>query len=171
MIKSYTTQLQHVFHMIGKQDEAIADSARLLAQALVGEGKIYVLANKRFSALADTIVQNDDTLQGIERMTWQQTDEVSTADRMLVLSDGAETEDEASRLQSLLQTHIPLAFLGPGYPNLSFVEGIEEPIAIITQSSPIVPAADGSKCGYPTEIAIIYAYQAMMFELSEMTVD
>ncbi|AXF56403.1 DUF2529 family protein [Salicibibacter kimchii] len=168
MIKSYTTQLQHVFQTIAKQDEAIADSARLLAQALVGEGNIYLLANERFSALADTLVQNEDTPKRIQRMSRKQKEALSAADRMLVLSDGTETKEDASYLQGLLQAHIPIVFLGPGHPNLSFEEGMEEPMGITTPSSPIVPAPDGSKRGYPTEIAIIYAYQAMMFELSEM---
>ncbi|QQK81673.1 DUF2529 family protein [Salicibibacter cibi] len=171
MIKSYTTQLQHVFHTIGKQEEAIADGARLLAQALVGEGTIYVIANKRFSALADTMVQNKDTPKRIQRMTQQQKKALTTADRMLVLSEGTETKEELLHLQDLLQAHIPIVFLGPGSPGLSFEEGMEEPMVITTPSSPIVPAPDGNKCGYPTEIAIIYAYQAMMFELSEMIAD
>ncbi|QQK78007.1 DUF2529 family protein [Salicibibacter cibarius] len=168
MIKSYTTQLQHVFHTIGKQEEAIGDSARLLAQALVGEGTIYVMANKRFSALADTIVQNEDTPKRIQRIAQQQKEALTTTDRMLVLSEGTETKNELLYLQGLLQAHIPLVFLGPGSPSLSFKEGMEEPMVITTPSSPIVPAPDGSKSGHPTEIAIIYAYQAMMFELSEM---
>ena len=168
MLKSYTTQLQHVFATIRNEEEAIADSARLLAQALAGNGNIYVCAGKPFASLAETIVHNQDTPGRIHFIPWHKKEQATATDRLLVLTDGSETEEETDQLQQLLESNIPLVFLGPNHPRLSFVEGMEEPIAITTPASPIAPDSDGSRRGYPTEIAIIYAYQAMIFEILDM---
>ncbi|MBB6450488.1 hypothetical protein HNR44_002471 [Geomicrobium halophilum] len=168
MLKMYTTQLQRVFSSIQDQEEEIADSARLLAQALVGEGEIYVSASRRFAPLAAAIVQNQDTPDGISCISWTDTIKVTAADRLLILTNGKETNQEIEDLQQLLTLNIPLVLLGPGHPDLSFVEGMEEPIMVTTPSSPIVPALDGTKSGFPTELGMIYAYQAMIFQLLEI---
>ncbi|SDI47449.1 DUF2529 family protein [Natribacillus halophilus] len=168
MLKSYTTQLQHVFTTIRNEEETIADGARLLAQALVGNGNIYVCAGKPFASLAETIVHNQDTPGRIHFIPWYKKEQATAADRLLVLTDGSETEEDTSQLQQLLEAYIPLVFLGPAHPRLTFVEGMEDPIVITTPSSPIVPDYDGDRRGYPTEIAIIYAYQAIIFEILDM---
>ncbi|GAK14461.1 DUF2529 family protein [Geomicrobium sp. JCM 19039] len=169
MMKMYTTQLQRVFTLIQNQEEQIEESSRMLAAALVGEGTIYLCASARFQSLAQALTENPDTLDKTVYLPIDDAIKVVTpADRLVYITEESDNEDDNQRLQQILSAETPVVFLGSAAPDLQRVEGMEEPFYVETSSKGLVPNLDGSRSGYPGEIAIVYAYQLLMFHIGEL---
>ncbi|EZH66215.1 hypothetical protein DH09_09775 [Bacillaceae bacterium JMAK1] len=169
MLKMYTTQLQRVFTKIQEQEEQIDECGRLLAQALVGEGSIYVVGGTRYEALAKALVHNQDTVSRVASLNLhKESSKLNSVDRLIVITDGEETTEEIEQLQKALSSETPLVFIGPTAPSLNDVNGMEPPFHITIESRGLIPNLDGSRSGYPEELAIVYTYQALMFQIQEL---
>ena len=62
-MKILTTQLTGLFQRLAKEEEAIEDTARLLAQAIIGEGRIHLAAFGELEAVAATALNGPETLE------------------------------------------------------------------------------------------------------------
>src|SRR5690606_18510362 len=101
-----TTQLTGLFQRIGKEEEAIEDTARLLTQAAIGEGRIHLAAFGELEAVAAAALNGPETLESAVR--YESGAELSTADRVWILA----RRDEGDPLaQELAERAIPFAML------------------------------------------------------------
>ncbi|WP_040606764.1 DUF2529 family protein [Salsuginibacillus kocurii] len=166
----FTTQLQAVFQKIQNDEEALEDSARLLAQATVGEGTIYITGSgptKELAKLALTIKESP------KDVTWLEPGEAlpifHPADRVLLFS-GDEDEDEMTHYaQSIYKTEVPFISIGSFQPEVPAQEGVLEPVHLPTYvKGGLVPDEEGTRHGHPGELAALYAYQLLLLVLQEM---
>lgn len=88
MLKIFSTQLSGYFSRVSQKEEMnIEDSARLLAQALVGEGFIYLHgANEMEGVVAEALFGAEPMKQAKRLFENGKEVEVTSADRVLLIS-------------------------------------------------------------------------------------
>ncbi|AQQ54296.1 DUF2529 family protein [Planococcus lenghuensis] len=158
-MKILTTQLTGLFQRIGKQEEAIEDTARVLAQAAIGEGIIYLAAFGEMEAVAATALDGAEPLPSAAR--WQPGTELASADRVWIL---ARNDEGAALAQDLAGQFIPFAYLS--------AETYDNPDADAFLSLGIdkglLPDDSGGRTVVPHALAALFVYHAVKMDIDEM---
>ncbi len=96
MLKIFSTQLSGYFSRVSQKEEMnIEDSARLLAQALVGDGFIYLHGTNEMDGVVAEALFGAEPMQQAKRLFENDTEaEVTSADRVLLISRFS-TDEEA----------------------------------------------------------------------------
>ncbi|WP_338450245.1 DUF2529 domain-containing protein [Niallia oryzisoli] len=173
MLKIFATQLNGLFTKIrDEQMEEIEDSARLLAQAVIADGKIYVYGAAEMESVASEAVNGAEPLTHAAAMTTADIDSINSVDRVLLVTRYS-TDKEALEMAKKLADH------GISFVTLStHQESDEESITDLADVSidlslhkGLVPADDGSRIGYPFSMAALYAYYGLKFTIDEILAD
>lgn len=88
MLKIFSTQLSGYFSRVSQKEEMnIEDSARLLAQALVGEGFIYLHGTNEMDGIVAEALFGAEPMKHAKRLFENGKEvEVTSADRVLLIS-------------------------------------------------------------------------------------
>lgn len=88
MLKIFSTQLSGYFSRVSQKEEMnIEDSARLLAQALVGEGFIYLHGTNEMDGIVAEALFGAEPMKQAKRLFENGKEvEVTSADRVLLIS-------------------------------------------------------------------------------------
>ncbi|WP_181346747.1 DUF2529 family protein [Thalassobacillus sp. CUG 92003] len=169
MHKMLTTQLTGQFQQIAEQEDlAIEEGARALAQALAGEGHIYVKGFGEMIALEAEINHGAEALP----RTYVYTDDVSLTDidRVLIASRFADHE-EALDLTKHAQEK------GVAVTSLSAVTKGDNPLQsqadfhIDTKlTEPLLPM-DTGRIGFPSVMTMFYTFFVLKLTIQEMMED
>lgn len=171
MLKMFSTQLTGVFNRILEKEELlIEDCARLLAQAVIGSGQIYIFATKEMNAVAYEATESQEPIKNTSIWTVEkQLREISETDRFLIVTRYS-TDKEAIELGNLLSekgisfaaisTHSAesgesLADLADVHIDLKLLKGL-------------LPDDEGKRYGYPASMAALYVYYGIKFTMDEM---
>ena len=93
MLKMFTTQLTGLFKRIEEKEEfSFEDGARLLAQAPVGDGSIYIFGTNEMKAIAHEALEGAEPFAGVR--LYSDIDELTIADRVLLFT--RTSSDQAS---------------------------------------------------------------------------
>jgi len=166
----FSTQLSGLFKRLHeKEEEAIEDSARILAQALGGEGKIFICATNEMKAVVAEALYSAEPLQGAEEWTVDHSvDNVRSNDRFLLFS---RTSDDSELLpfgKKLSEEYIP--FVSVSTIMSSESEGLQDIADVhidLKLTKGLLPDDEGNRFGYPASIAAIFVYYGIKFTLDE----
>lgn len=167
MLKMFGTQLTGLFKRIQeKEGEAIEDGARVLAQAAVGEGAIYI---KGFGEM-ETAAEN--ALKGPEPMAaarpWEEGTDASGADRVLVftrLSTDTEAVEFAKKLAEQGILFVAISGSTEGSENLTELADVH----IDTHcTKPLLPGENGERVGFPSALAALFVLHGIQFTMQEI---
>lgn len=171
MLKMFSTQLTGVFNRILENEELlIEDSARLLAQAAIGSGQIYIFATKEMKAVAYEATESQEPIKNTSIWTVEkQLHDISETDRFLIISRYS-TDKEAIEVGNLLsEKGIPFAAIstdcaesGESLADLADVH------INLKLSKGLLPDDKGNRYGYPASIAALYVYYGIKFTIEEM---
>lgn len=158
-MKILTTQLTGLFQRLGAKEEAIEDTARLLAQAAIGEGRIHLAAFGELEAVASAALNGPETLRSAVR--YQPGAELSSADRVWILA----RKDEGDALaDDLAARSFPFAMLT--------AESHEHDGAFAFLSMGIdkglLPGDIGERIMIPHALGALYVYHAVQLTIDEM---
>ena len=168
MSKILTTQLSGLLQRITQsEEEAIEETARLLAQAGVGEGNVY------FACFGEMQVVELNALQGVEHfaklLPWTKNTEVSEADRVCIFTRSAQDKDALALAQKLSNRFIPFAAVA------SEVVTSENPLADLAYTyistrmrGGLLPNDLGERIVVPHAIAALFIYEALKIAYDEM---
>lgn len=171
MLKMFTTQLTGLFKKIqDKEDLSIEDGARLLAQALIGDGHIFIYAADELTAVQAEAIHSKEPLQRARVLEdLSQMDQVSEADRVLILARTTH-DDRAVAIGKALETKgIPFVSVatvdeGDGEPLNDFAH-----VHIDLQlKKGLLPDEEGNRYGYPASMAALYVYYGLKFTIDEI---
>jgi hypothetical protein len=171
MLKMFSTQLSGLFKRIQDKEElAMEDSARLLAQAVIGSGKLYIFAANEMKAVAYEAAESQEPLRkGVIWNADDQFDDISETDRFLIVSRYS-TDEEAVKLGKFLaEKQIPfvaistavseeeenLVNLADVHINLSLTKGL-------------LPDEEGNRFGFPASMAALFVYYGIRFTIEEI---
>lgn len=158
-MKIFSAQLTNLFQQIDSQKDTLEDVARLLAQAVIGEGTIFLAAFGEMKAVAAVALDGDEPLPSASK--WKPESILTSADRVFILAKKDEGDELAGRLSDAAipfamlcaeskETDLPEVFLSLGIDN-----GI--PVAEI-----------GSRNVVPHAISALYAYHIIKLMMDEM---
>ncbi|MRX71097.1 DUF2529 family protein [Bacillus lacus] len=172
MLKIFTTQLAGQLQSIqGNEEYSIEDGARLLAQAAVSQGTIYIHGFKELQGVYLQASQSDEKLVAAKPLFQEdgRMADLTSADRVLLFTH-LSTDSEAIELAG------ELAAKGASVVGVSALVKSEEPglssaVDIHIDSKlkkPLIPDEDGTRFGFPALITSLYVYFALSFALKEM---
>ncbi|WP_297991301.1 DUF2529 domain-containing protein [Anoxybacillus sp.] len=170
MLKILCTQLAGVFQRISAQEEQqFEDAARLLAQAMISEGTIFIYGIGEMEAVVVEALHGAERFPNVKRFNM---DDVTTADRVLIISRFC-TDEEAIRLAKQLREQniwtIGMSSI-VGETTTSLVDHVDVHIDLCLKQ-PLVPIEDGTRIGFPSALAALFAYHSLMLMTKDIVAE
>jgi len=168
MIKIFTTQLNGYFNRILDQEEfQIEDGARLLAQAIVGEGAIYIYGSHEMAGILNEALYGAEPLRYVKPL--KNLDDITQTDRVLLFSRFSHDDDVIEKAKQLSQKGISMVGVSTIIDHKG--ESLEEYVDIHIDTKlkkPLIPTDDGSRTGFPSLMLSLYVYYCLTFTLKEI---
>lgn len=168
MLKIFSTQISGVFKkMIDKESFEIEDAGRLLAQAVVGDGSVYIQGFGEMQGVVAESLEGEEPFPKAKRYTNEE--EISREDRFLLFSRHSNDPEAIMLAKRLQQLEIPFVVVSTAIPSeeASLVELADVHIDLRIQRG-LVPDDTGNRFGYPTLIVALFAYHGIKFTLEEI---
>ncbi len=171
MLKMFTTQMTGLFKKIqDKEDLSIEDGARLLAQALIGDGHIFIFAENELSAVQAEAIHSKEPLQRARVFEGlAQIDQVTVADRVLILARTTHDDRAIALGKALEEKEIPFVSVatvdegdGDALNDLSHAH------IDLQLKKGLLPDEEGNRYGYPASMAALYVYYGLKFTIDEI---
>ncbi|MCU7558127.1 DUF2529 domain-containing protein [Macrococcus capreoli] len=163
MLKILSTQLNGIFKKIDNQEMELDIAGRLLAQAVVGEGCIYVKGFGDLKCFEDFVVNSKESL--FDAQVYISDAIVDSTDRVLVMSDTYD-ESTAEFVDSLETRNIDYVLVCNKHDDITAMNYID-----LSTPRAIVPTEDFSRIITPHVMAMNYIYYAIYSVMHEMLVE
>ncbi|WP_088008473.1 DUF2529 family protein [Indiicoccus explosivorum] len=161
-MKMLTTQLTGLLQRIGKHEAAIEDTARVMAQAAIGEGTVYLAAFGEMEAVSAAAFHGPEPLRSAKR--WQPGTELTSADRIWIL---ARKDEGAELAAALTDQFIPFAYLSAEtYDNTD-----ADAFLSLGIDKGLLPDDSGGRTVVPHGLAALFVYHAVKLVFDEMLAD
>ncbi len=170
MLKIFSTQLSGYFTRISQKEEMnIEDSARLLAQALVGDGIVYLHGTKEMEGVVSEALHGAEPLKQAKRLIENGNQaEVTSADRVLLISRFSTDENIISLAKGLQEE-------GHSIVGISAIQNSEISLEQFTDVhidtkllKGLIPDDEGNRYGFPSLILSLFAYHGLKFTIDEI---
>lgn len=168
MSKILTTQLSGLLQRITQNEEdAIEETARLLAQATIGEGHVY------FACFGEMQTIELNALQAVEPfhklVPWTADTVLTEADRVCIFTRSAYNIEALALAEELHQRFIPFAAIA------SEVANADNPLADLAYTyistrvkGGLLPNDAGQRIVVPHALAGLFVYEAIKIAYDEM---
>lgn len=169
-MKMLTTQLSGLLQRIaGSQEEAIEETARLLAQATAGEGIIYFAT---FGEM-DAVYASAEASGLFPRLAkWTPGVEVTSADRVWILTPHTTHPEALSLAQALADAFIPFSVLSGDKPGEEdALMDLAYTYVTLGITKGLLPTDTGERVVVPYAFAALFVYEAVMLSVREMVED
>ncbi|KAA0548625.1 DUF2529 domain-containing protein [Bacillus sp. BGMRC 2118] len=168
MLKIFATQLQGIFKKIEeKEEESLEDGARLLSQALIGDGSVYIHGFDELKSIEFTALKGPETFpKALPLYTHDTLADITSLDRVLLISRTS-SDPSAVQLATLLREK------GVSVVAISNI-GDEDLLSTLVDvhinsyvTKGLIPDDTGNRYGLPTTIGALYAYYGLYFTVKE----
>ncbi|PLR96600.1 DUF2529 domain-containing protein [Bacillus sp. T33-2] len=170
MIKMFSTQLTGIFKRLQeKQEFAIEDGARLLAQASAGEGNIFIYGKAEMAAVPFEAVEGAEPLLSAKIFNNGSLEELTDADRVLIIARKSDDEDAVGIAEALVGKRIPFVAVSTAVPEAAEELSLLADVHIdLGMKKGLLPDEHGNRVGMPTSIAALFVYFALKFTVEEI---
>jgi uncharacterized phosphosugar-binding protein len=172
MMKIFTTQLTgHLNRILDQEEMNIEESARLLAQALIGEGTLYIYGYKELHGVVLEALTSTEPIARAEALLdeFGQIKNLSTEDRVLLFSYRSTDEEVISIAKNLSNQGIQTVGVSALIKNEdSGLETITDLHVDAKLRQPLIPGDDGERYGFPALMTSLYVYYALSFTIREI---
>lgn len=170
-MKILTTQIGGLFQRIGaSSEESIEETARLLAQATIGEGRVILAGFKEMEAVVATALHGIEPFHGAVR--YEEGLEIGSADRVWLLTRNASDQEALELARTLADRFIPFAALAaekPGEDNE--LEDLAYTYVSTGLTRGLLPGENGERIVQPHAMAALFVYEAVKLAYDEMIAD
>ncbi|CAG9620106.1 DUF2529 domain-containing protein [Sutcliffiella rhizosphaerae] len=173
MLKIFTTQLQGIYNKMGNEEDlALEDGARMLAQAVVGEGRIYIYGVKEMKAVEAEAIDGAEPMDTATLLSdLDNYHDLTDTDRALIVSRFSTDNEAVSTAKALKELGIEMVGISTVVDGDSAAETLESIVDVhidLKLKKPLIPGDDGERYGFPSSMAALYAYFGLSFTLREM---
>ncbi|QFT90961.1 hypothetical protein FIU87_20135 [Bacillus sp. THAF10] len=170
MLKIFTTQLQGIFQKIaGDAEFALEDGARLLAQAAVGEGHIYVFGAGEMKAVEAEAVEGAEPLGKVRLLSELNSyHDLLDTDRALIISRFSTDEEAVNTAKALRELGVEIVGMSTVMEGAETLDKLVDVHIDLKLKKPLIPGDDGERFGFPSSMVALYAYFGLAFTLREM---
>jgi uncharacterized phosphosugar-binding protein len=169
MLKMFTTQLTGLFKRIQEKEEfAFEDAARLIAQAAVSEGSIYLYGVREMEAVVLEATVGAEPMRFAKPFP-AETSEILDSDRAIIVSRFSTDPEALACAQQLRDAGVPFVALA------TKMESSEEDLFDLADVSlnlqltkGLLPDEMGNRFGFPTVMAGLFAYYGLKFTFDEI---
>lgn len=172
MLKMFSTQLSGLFKRIQEGNEfSFEDGARLLAQAVVGDGHVYIYGNGEMAAIAAEATEGAEPLQFVR--AWHGIEEVTSADRVVLFTRNSNDEEAVAVGKDLSERGVPFVAVCTVVKEIGEVNmtTLADTVIDLKLERGLVPDEAGNRVGYPAAMAGLFAYYGLRFTLEEILAD
>ncbi|WP_307000375.1 DUF2529 domain-containing protein [Lederbergia panacisoli] len=164
----FTTQLAGLFKRIFDKEELnIEDGARLLAQAPVGEGSIYIKGFKEMEGVVLEALEGAEPLKSA--FPFESAEKLTNADRVLLVTRFADDEGALLLSENLVEKNIPFVVIaGDNKPQGNSLANLADVFIQTCLVKPLLPTEDGSRVGFPSLMAALYIYFSLKFSIEDI---
>ncbi|WP_185971106.1 DUF2529 family protein [Alkalicoccobacillus porphyridii] len=173
MLRIFTTQLTGLTkEFLQKQEEQLEDAARLLAQAAISGGTIYIAAYGEMKAIQAEALHGKEPLIQAAAFTDEACKQLSDRDRIILATRSSDDPEAVALAKSLHQKGIPFLSITTltGNADDSLVSFSDIILNLGIQHS-LVPTDNGSRIGYPASLLGLYAYFYLSLTLKDMLME
>lgn len=172
MLKMFSTQLSGLFKKIQEQEEfSFEDGARLLAQAAVGDGNIYIFGEKEMEAVISEALYSAEPFEKIRR--WDGKEEnLTNADRVMIFSRYSHDDAAVRAGKWLLERGVP--FIAVSTHDTTDSESLVHLADVhmnLHLKRALLPDDEGNRFGYPASMAALFVYYGLKFTLEDILED
>lgn len=173
MSKILTTQLTGLFQRIEQsEEEAIEETARLLAQAAIGQGTVYFATFGEMEAIAIQAAQGVQPFTKFSR--YHGSVELSPADRVIIFARQANDAQAIQLAKKLHADFIPFAAVASEMASDdNELSNLAYTYISLKMRGGILPHPTklGERIVFPHIMASLYIYEAIKMEFDEMVMD
>lgn len=168
MLKMFSTQLTGLLNRIHDKEEfSFEDGARLLAQAAVGAGHIYIYGTNEMSAVEAEALYSEEPLKWAQKFTQDRL--LTEADRVLLVSRFANDEEALKIGKTLHEQGIPFVSISTvGTSEGDSLVDLADVHIDLHLKKGLLPDEAGNRFGYPASIAALFAYYGLKFTIDEI---
>lgn len=173
MFKMLSTQLNGLFQkIVQNESESIEETARLLAQASVGQGKVYFACFDEMQAVEINALQSADPFKNLQKWTTETT--ITPVDRVCIFTRSYKNENALLLARELHEQFIPFSVVSSELPDetnlLSDLAFTYISLNIRNGMLPH-PTSLGERIVFPHLLAALYIYEAIKLNYDEMIED
>ena len=171
ILKILTTQIGGFLQRIaGNGEESIEETARLLAQATIGEGRIIFAGFGEMEAVTATAFHGAEPLSGAVR--YKVGMDITVADRIWLLTRSAIDEPALELARQLAERFIPFAALAAEKPgNGNELEGLAYTYISTGLTRGLLPGDNGERIVQPHALGALFVYEAVKIAYDEMVLN
>lgn len=169
MLKIFTTQFSGIMNKIATNEEAIEDSARLLAQATITEGTIYLYCSNELEVIISEALYSLEPLKNVVAINNENLPELQPNDRFIIATRTNEDE-EARFLAKAIQAQHGSA-IGISTIVSEDKDGLEELVDVhidLHCKKGLVPDEYGNRVANPTSLAALVTFFGIRLALNEI---
>ena len=168
MSKIFSTQLSGLFNKVAEDEFLIEDVARLLAQAAVGDGHIYIHGTDEMMGILPQAMDGIDRMPSCKPLSghW---DEISPMDRILLFSRNSDDPEALEIARRLKDGDIPFASVSMiKNADSDGVQHLADLHIALPLKRGLVPTDTGDRTGFPTLLLALYTYHLILLTLTEL---
>lgn len=169
-MKMLTTQISGLMQRItSKNNDSIEETARLLAQATIGEGRVFIVGFGEMDAVRLTALDGAEPFTGA--VPYADNMDFSTADRVWIISRNANDIRSLEIARLLASRFIPFAAIAAEKPDDSNELATLATTYIETGiTRGLLPGEDGERIVQPHALAALFIYEAVKMAYDEMLI-
>ncbi|WP_179295644.1 DUF2529 family protein [Bacillus sp. FJAT-45350] len=173
MLQIFTTQLQGKLKDVKEHNlDEIEDASRLLAQALISNGKIYIHGTKEMNGVVPEALYGKEKLSGVMPLIKEENNmnDCTAIDRVLIFartSNDKEAIDLVKELQNDGVTVIAVSNCVENDSDIS-LKNLADIHINTNLTSSLVPDDEGTRVGYPSLILSLFVYHCLAMTVSEI---
>ncbi|PFJ17489.1 hypothetical protein COD67_08315 [Bacillus cereus] len=170
MLKIFSTQLSGYFSRVSQKEEMnIEDSARLLAQALVGDGFIYLHGTNEMEGIVAEALFGAEPMKQAKRLFENGKEaEVTSADRVLLISRFSTDEEVVAIAKKLQEEGHSIVGISAIQENAESLEQYTDVHIDTKLLKGLMPDDEGNRYGFPSLMVALFTYHGIKFTIDEM---
>ena len=165
-----TTQTNGLFQRItGNNEEAIEETARLLAQATVGDGKVIFAGFDELDIVSTVALHSVELFTGAIR--YEKELEIGPQDRVWIMTKSAEDVRVLELARTLSKKFIPFAATATEKSEDNELFELASTYISTGLTKGLLPGDDGERIVQPHALANLFIYEAVKMTYDEMLED